>query len=373
MLRPSEGSSSVSEGRGQQRAHPNARAPLRSPRFWPLALKTSRAITVLTFYFRPRPLVELAVLLCGWWAKLRSKARLNASRSSVRPGSPQDPDSVNTHLRVRFYPVPGIGENVALHFNMQRMKLYSLLLVAWLAVLRLNAQSTALTYQGRLDAAGAPVSGVYDLSFALFDSASAGTQVGGVLTNAATAVSNGLFTITLDFGNQFSGADRWLELGVRTNGDDAFATLSPRQLITATPYAVRASSALAAETATTATTAILASSVLASNISGTVADTQLSPNVALLNANNTFTGTNSLQDHDLRLRAGSDPYHALGYYGADKTFGGLVPMAPCSSVTAVAASALPVADNRLRSPGIQLATWALARPVPLRDSRLTAP
>ena len=45
------------------------------------------------------------------------------------------------------------------------------------------------------------------------------------------AVSNGLFTVTLDFGaNTLPGADRWLELGVRTNGSSAaFTTLSPRQ------------------------------------------------------------------------------------------------------------------------------------------------
>ncbi|HNI61280.1 MAG TPA: hypothetical protein PKW11_15155, partial [Pseudomonadota bacterium] len=37
-------------------------------------------------------------------------------------------------------------------------------------------------------------------------------------THNNVAVTNGLFTVTLDFGNQFPGADRWLEIGVRTNG-----------------------------------------------------------------------------------------------------------------------------------------------------------
>ena len=50
-----------------------------------------------------------------------------------------------------------------------------------------------------------------------------------------------MFTVVLDFGTGiFSGADRFLEIGVRTNGNGAFATLSPRQKLTPTPYAITA-------------------------------------------------------------------------------------------------------------------------------------
>ena len=105
-----------------------------------------------------------------------------------------------------------------------------------------HAQGTAFTYQGRLNAVGAAASGIYDLRFAIYDAASDGTPQGVLLTNSATAVSNGLFTVTLDFGNQFPGADRWLEIAVRTNGFGAFTTLSPRQSLTPTPYAVTAGS-----------------------------------------------------------------------------------------------------------------------------------
>ena len=105
------------------------------------------------------------------------------------------------------------------------------------------AQGTAFTYQGRLNNNGAPANGSYDLSFALFDAASAGLQPGNPLTNSPTLVSNGLFTVTLDFGNQFPGADRWLEIAVRTNGGGAFAALSPRQPLTPTPYAMFAANA----------------------------------------------------------------------------------------------------------------------------------
>jgi hypothetical protein len=109
---------------------------------------------------------------------------------------------------------------------------------------QLCAQGTAFTYQGRLNSGATPATGSFDLRFALYDAATDGTQQGLLLTNAATAISNGLFTVTLDFGNQFPGAARWLEIGVRTNGVvTAFSTLAPRQPLTPTPYATYAASA----------------------------------------------------------------------------------------------------------------------------------
>src|SRR5262245_32237581 len=97
------------------------------------------------------------------------------------------------------------------------------------------AQVTAFTYQGRLDEGGNPANGSYDLRFTLHDAVTAGSQAGDPQTNSATLVSNGLFTVTLDFGDQFSG-NRWLEIKVRTNGNSAFSTLSPRQQLTSTPF-----------------------------------------------------------------------------------------------------------------------------------------
>src|ERR1041384_4353984 len=106
-----------------------------------------------------------------------------------------------------------------------------------------SAQSTAFTYQGRLNDGNNPANGFYDLRFALYDSASGSNSVGGALTNAAVTVSNGLFTVMLDFGSQFNGADRWLEIGVRTNDAGTFALLTPRQQVTPAPYAIKAQSA----------------------------------------------------------------------------------------------------------------------------------
>ena len=62
----------------------------------------------------------------------------------------------------------------------------------------LHAQGTAFTYQGRLNAGGNPVSGVYDFSFALFNASTGGSQVGGTVTNLAVGVTNGLFTTTVN-------------------------------------------------------------------------------------------------------------------------------------------------------------------------------
>jgi trimeric autotransporter adhesin len=104
----------------------------------------------------------------------------------------------------------------------------------------LHAQGTAFTYQGQLQNNGTPANGSYDLTFTLFTANTNGSIVAGPMTNSAIAVSNGLFTTTLDFGGQFPGADRWLEIGVRTNGASGFVTLSARQKITATPYAISA-------------------------------------------------------------------------------------------------------------------------------------
>ena len=97
------------------------------------------------------------------------------------------------------------------------------------------AQGTAFTYQARLNDGMTGANGTYDVRFAIYDALTVGAQQGTMLTNAATAVSNGLFTVMLDFGNQFTGANRWLEIGVRTNGSGVFATLAPRQKLTATP------------------------------------------------------------------------------------------------------------------------------------------
>ncbi|HEX4263594.1 MAG TPA: tail fiber domain-containing protein [Verrucomicrobiae bacterium] len=108
-----------------------------------------------------------------------------------------------------------------------------------------HGQGTGFTYQGRLSAGGVPANGVYDLTFSLFQSDTGGVSVAGPITNSATGVTNGLFTVLLDFGSiKFDGLTQRLQIGVRTNGNGSFTSLSPRQQITAVPYAVSAENLL---------------------------------------------------------------------------------------------------------------------------------
>src|SRR5690242_16228571 len=95
---------------------------------------------------------------------------------------------------------------------------------------------TAFTYQGRLTDNGAPANGNYDLRFLIFDLPSGGSAIAPPITNANVAVSNGLFTVSLDFGaGVFDGTAHWLGIGVRTNGGGSFTPVLPRQPITPSP------------------------------------------------------------------------------------------------------------------------------------------
>jgi trimeric autotransporter adhesin len=108
---------------------------------------------------------------------------------------------------------------------------------------RLPAQGTAFTYQGRLNDGANPANGNYDFRFRLATDALANNYAGGnVLTNGVP-ISNGLFTVTLDFGSEFNGSNYWLEIGVRTNNGSGYSTLNPLQPLTSVPYAVFAASA----------------------------------------------------------------------------------------------------------------------------------
>jgi hypothetical protein len=99
--------------------------------------------------------------------------------------------------------------------------------------------STAFTYQGRLTEAGNPGNGPYDFQFKLFDASSGGIQLGGTASVNDLAVASGLFTARIDFGNQFNGNTRWLQVEVRPGASTgAYTVLSSRQELTGTPYAL---------------------------------------------------------------------------------------------------------------------------------------
>ena len=115
-----------------------------------------------------------------------------------------------------------------------------------LCPLRAQGQGTAFTYNGRLADGGQAPNGNYDMTFQLFDSETGGATVGAVVQLNTVMVANGLFAVTVDFGaGVFTGPARWLEVGVRPSGTATFTTLSPRQGVTSSPYAVFASEAAA--------------------------------------------------------------------------------------------------------------------------------
>ncbi|UCF33901.1 MAG: hypothetical protein JSV78_01060, partial [Phycisphaerales bacterium] len=101
--------------------------------------------------------------------------------------------------------------------------------------------STAFTYQGQLKESGVPVTGQADMIFHLWDA-----ETGGSLYDSYgisfIPVDDGLFTVELDFGSApFEGEARWLEIEVEfPSGAGNWTTLSPRQPMTPTPYAVTA-------------------------------------------------------------------------------------------------------------------------------------
>jgi hypothetical protein len=106
-------------------------------------------------------------------------------------------------------------------------------------------EGTAFTYQGRLSQSSVPANGTFDFEFYLFDALTGGSQIGATVPINDIIVTDGYFTVQLNFGaNAFIGQVRYLEVHVRLGNDNgAFTILSPRQELTPTPYASYASTA----------------------------------------------------------------------------------------------------------------------------------
>src|SRR5437773_6242093 len=83
------------------------------------------------------------------------------------------------------------------------------------------------------------------MNFSLYDAATNGGLIDTPITVAPVPVSNGLFTVALDFGpTAFMGGQCWLEITLNVFGSDMVpTTLRPRQPITPTPYALHAANA----------------------------------------------------------------------------------------------------------------------------------
>lgn len=177
------------------------------------------------------------------------------------------------------------------------------------------AQGTAISYQGRLNDGGRAVTGTYDLTFTLFGQLSGGTAVKGPITFSGVGVTNGLFTLTLDFGaGAFDASSRWIEMAVRTNGGASYTTLSPRRGLLPSPQAIYAGTAGQAQT------------VPAAGVSGTLTTAQL----PVLNVSGAgLTGLNASQlasgtVPDARLSGNVPKLDATQVFGASNRFNGPV-------------------------------------------------
>jgi hypothetical protein len=196
-----------------------------------------------------------------------------------------------------------------------------------------QAQTTAFTYQGRLNNSSMPANGNYDMTFDLHSAQTGGVPIASQ-TIVDVPVTNGIFTVQLDFGGAaFSGGDRWLEIIVEGT------LLSPRQKIASAPYAIRSS------TASTATNAeqlggVAASSYLQTNgdgsgltnlnassvNTGTLNDARLSSNVALENAPNTFTADQTINANLIQSGATADLFLTNGFLARGSFGAGTIPV-----------------------------------------------
>jgi len=176
--------------------------------------------------------------------------------------------------------------------------------------------TTAFTYQGQLKDSGTNANGSYTMIFNLYDSSSGGNLIGGPLTNSVT-LANGLFTVNLDFGaGAFNGSARYLDITVSSGATTQ--ELSPRVQVLPSPYAQFAAIAATVTNGAIMNAQLAANAVMDANIvsvsgakvtgsvnsainadfldgldSSNFALADDLTNVATLNGDQTFTGSNS--------------------------------------------------------------------------------
>lgn len=121
-------------------------------------------------------------------------------------------------------------------------KIAPLLVMALASAVQAQSLGSAFTYQGQLKESGLPASGLYDFQACLFDGLVAAAPLVCAPDSADVPVAQGLFAVELDFGAApFSGQQRYLELRARPGASSGtYTVLSPRQLLRATPEALRA-------------------------------------------------------------------------------------------------------------------------------------
>lgn len=111
-----------------------------------------------------------------------------------------------------------------------------LLVIAFLA---LGASAQPFTYQGELRDNADPANGEYDLRFRLYAAPSGGANIGPTVPHENIDIVDGLFSVDLDFGDQYDIDPLYIQVEVR-EGDSGgnFTVLTPRQRINTVPRAV---------------------------------------------------------------------------------------------------------------------------------------
>lgn len=118
------------------------------------------------------------------------------------------------------------------HPSLRRLRLAAALLClicAGTALAQSSPQLPDFTYQGRLQQSGAPANGNFDLSFALFDQATGGNQVGVTITQTDFPVTDGIFNVSLSFPGAFTGTQLYLQVTVEGT------PMLPRQAVSTAP------------------------------------------------------------------------------------------------------------------------------------------
>ncbi len=97
---------------------------------------------------------------------------------------------------------------------------------------------TTFTYQGRLVYSSQYLNGTCSFDFRLYDDPTAGAQIGSTLSKSNVTVSDGYFTVDLDFGDVFDGNKRYLDVSnVNCGNPGDPINLSGRVELNAAPYA----------------------------------------------------------------------------------------------------------------------------------------
>ena len=221
-----------------------------------------------------------------------------------------------------------------------------------------GAQTSAFTYQGRFTDASAvqPTNGSYTMTFRLFDAVTGGNQVPNSTTEITSPVSvvNGVFTVKLDFGAgafNTSGA-RFLEIQVGPT------FLTPREEITAAPFAIRSINAASADGLSSACVGCVTSSQINSvdgtKITGTVANATTATNAATLTTtlpiNKGGTGSTTQNFVDLTTNqtvAGNKTFSNTVTVNGDLKLGSLAPTPGTSQLCLNGSNSVSGCNNRL--------------------------